>query len=222
MIEPPVGARVTGVPKPLPGRVAIDGRSVRLEPLEVGHAEDLWTAAQGSNTSWAYMGYGPFSTFEEFKELVATFSTSEDPLFWAVIPRSSRKATGWLTLMDIQPANGAIELGNIWFAPPLQRTRASTEAMFLLMSLAMDTLEYLRLVWKCNSLNAPSRRAAERLGYVFEGVLRAHLVVKQRRRDTAYFSILQDEWPARRAAISAWLEDANFDEQGKALSSLSR
>lgn len=129
-------------------------------------------------------------------------------------------ATGWLTLMDIQPKNAAIEIGHIWFGPAMQRTRAATEAMFLLMRLAMDELGYRRLVWKCNTLNAPSRRAAERLGFTYEGTLRAHLVVKGRRRDTAFFSILDDDWPACRDGLLRWLDPANFAPDGTARSSL--
>ena len=122
--------------------------------------------------------------------------------------------------MDIQPKNAAIELGHIWFGPAMQRTRAATEAMFLLMRLAMDELGYRRLVWKCNALNGPSRRAAERLGFTYEGTLRAHLVVKGRRRDTAFFSILDDEWPACRDGLLHWLEPGNFAPDGTARRSL--
>jgi RimJ/RimL family protein N-acetyltransferase len=121
---------------------------------------------------------------------------------------------GWLSLMEIFPAHANIEIGNIWFSPRLQRTRAATEAMFLLMRHAMDELGYRRLVWKCHALNAPSRRAAARLGFTYEGTLRNILVVKGRRRDTAWFSILEEEWPARREAIAAWLDDANWDATG--------
>nr|MCU0889537.1 GNAT family N-acetyltransferase [Rubritepida sp.] len=120
----------------------------------------------------------------------------------------------WLTLMEIQPANAHIELGHIWFSPRMQHTRAATEAMFLLMRHAMDELGYRRLTWKCNALNAPSRRAAARLGFTYEGTLRNTLVVKGRRRETAWFSILDDEWPARRDAIAAWLDDSNWDAAG--------
>ena len=116
--------------------------------------------------------------------------------------------------MEMAPANAAIELGNIWFAPRMQRTRAATEAMFLLLRLAVDELGYRRLTWKCNALNAPSRRAADRLGFTYEGTLRHHLVVKERQRDTAYFSILADEWPSRRDAILAWLDPANAEDSG--------
>ena len=151
---------------------------------------------------------------------VAAFATTQDPMAWAIRPVATGLVSGWLTLMDIQPANAAIELGNIWFAPRMQRTRAATEAMYLLLRLAIDELGYRRLVWKCNALNAPSRRAAERLGFQYEGELRAHMVTKGRRRDTAMFSILAEEWPARRDAMAAWLEPSNFAEDGTAKRSL--
>ncbi len=223
---PPVGPEVDATPRPLPARVPHRGASVTLEPLGIRHAEELWQAMQSagpngsSEDSWAYMGYGPFPDFATFRKFIGTFSTTHDPIAWAVRPHVSGVASGWLTLMEIQPANAAIELGNIWFAPRMQRTRAATEAMFLLMRHAMDDLGYRRLVWKCNALNAPSRRAAARLGFVYEGEHRAHLVVKGRRRDTAWFSILGEEWPARRDAIAAWLDEANFDHRGVAKSSL--
>jgi RimJ/RimL family protein N-acetyltransferase len=140
-------------------------------------------------------------------------------LFWAV--RIGGRAAGWLTLMDIQPENAAIELGNIWFSPQMQRTRAATEAMALLLALAAGTLGYRRLVWKCNALNAASRRAAERLGFTHEGTLRAHLVVKGRQRDTAYYSIVIAEWPRVHAAMTAWLDDENFRPDGTPRRSLS-
>jgi RimJ/RimL family protein N-acetyltransferase len=131
-------------------------------------------------------------------------------------------AAGWLALLDIQPANAAIELGNVWFPPGLARTRAATEAMFLLLDHAFTALGYRRVAWKCDARHLASRRAAERLGFVLEGVLRAHMIVRGRRRDTAYFSILAEEWTARRTAIGAWLDDANFDDAGKALRRLER
>jgi RimJ/RimL family protein N-acetyltransferase len=189
---------------------------VVLEPLHRRHAAELWQAAQtaGAEASWDYMGYGPFATEAAMEGFVAGFATTHDPLAWAVRPVATGVVTGWLTLMDIQPANAAIELGNIWFGPRMQRTRAATEALFLPMKLAMDDLGYRRLVWKCNALNAPSRRAAARLGFTYEGRLRAHLVVKGRLRDTDYFSILADEWPDCRDALLAWLDDANVGPDG--------
>lgn len=143
-------------------------------------------------------------------------AAQHDPLAWAVRPIATGVASGWLTLMDIQPRHAAIELGSIWFAPAMQRTRAATEALFLLLRHAADDLGYRRLVWKCDALNAASRRAAERLGFTHEGTLRAHMLVKGRERDTAMYSIRGDEWPARRDAVLAWLDDANFAPDGTA------
>lgn len=218
MNERPIGPEVDSTPRALPARTVIRGRYVVLEPLHRRHADDLWQAGQaaGGAASWDYMGYGPFPTAEGLAGFVAEFASTHDPMAWAVRPVTTGAATGWLTLMDIQPRNAAIELGHIWFGPAMQRTRAATEAMFLLMRLAMDELGYRRLVWKCNALNAPSRRAAERLGFTFEGVLRSHLVVKGRQRDTAYFSIVEQEWPACRDALLRWLDPDNFAPDGTA------
>ncbi len=222
MTAPPIGPAVDSTPRPLPARIPHPGRSVTLEPLAVRHAAELWDAAQAdaAGDGWAYLGYGPFADADAMRRHVAAFATQHDPMAWAVRPHSSGAVSGWLTLMEIQPANAAIEIGHIWFSPRLQRTRAATESMFLLMRHAMDDLGYRRLVWKCNALNAPSRAAAARLGFVFEGELRAHLVVKGRRRDTAFFSILAEEWEPRRARIAAWLDDANWDHVGRPRSSL--
>jgi RimJ/RimL family protein N-acetyltransferase len=222
----PLGPVVDPTPRPLPARVPHRGRSVELEPLRIRYVPELWQAtAAGTpegDASWAYMGYGPFASEAALRGFVAGFATTHDPMAWAVRPHRTGTVDGWLTLMDIQPGNAAIELGNIWFSPRMQRSRAATEAMFLLMRHAMDDLGYRRLLCKCNAHNAPSRRAAERLGFVPEGVLRAHMVVKGRRRDTAMFSILEDEWPACRAAIEAWLADANFGPDGVAKRPLRR
>ena len=211
---------VDASPRPLPARTRIRGRDVELEPLHARHAPELWTAAQGADQSWAYLGYGPFADEAALTRHVAAFAAQHDPMAWAVRPVATGVASGWLTLMDIQPTNAAIELGHIWFGPRMQRTRAGTEAMFLLLRLAADDLGYHRLVWKCNALNAPSRRAAERLGFTYEGTLRAAAIVKGRERDTAMFSILASEWPGRRDAIAAWLDPANFAEDGTARRSL--
>ncbi|MBY0338663.1 MAG: GNAT family N-acetyltransferase [Acetobacteraceae bacterium] len=221
---PPVGPRVDTTPRPLPARVPHKGRSVDLEPLHIRHTPDLWRACQsdGTGESWAYLGYGPFADEAALRGFLGGFATTHDPMAWAVRPHRTGTADGWLTLMEIHPAHAHIEIGNIWFSPRMQRTRAATEAMFLLMRHAMDDLGYRRLTWKCNALNAPSRRAAERLGFTFEGTLRALLVVKGRQRDTAWFSMLEEEWPARRAAIEAWLEDGNWDAQGRPKASLAR
>ncbi|MBX6742395.1 MAG: GNAT family N-acetyltransferase [Acetobacteraceae bacterium] len=222
----PLGPVVDPTPRPLPARVPHRGKSVDLEPLHLRHVPELWQAAAAGtpegDASWAYMGYGPFPSEAALRNFVAGFASTHDPMAWAVRPHRTGTADGWLTLMDIQPGNAAIELGNIWFSPRMQRSRAATEAMFLLMRHAMDDLGYRRLLWKCNACNAPSRRAAERLGFIYEGTLRAHMVVKGRWRDTAMFSILEDEWPARRTAIEAWLDDANFGPDGVARRPLQR
>lgn len=222
MNERPIGPEVDETPRPLPVRIPLRGRHVILEPLHRRHAPELWQASQGTlaDASWDYMGYGPFKTEAALEAFVTDFSTTHDPIAWAIRPVATGTVSGWLTLMDIQPKNAAIEIGHIWFAPRLQRTRAATEAMFLLMRLAMDDLGYRRLVWKCNALNEPSRRAAARLGFTYEGRLRAHLVIKARRRDTDYFSILAEEWPPCRDAILAWLDDANVGPDGTTRRSL--
>jgi RimJ/RimL family protein N-acetyltransferase len=150
------------------------------------------------------------------EKLIAENAARHDPMFWAIRPIATGNASGWLSLMEIEPAHAAIELGHIWFSPRLQRTRAATEAMFLLLKRAADELGYRRLVWKCDSLNAASIRAALRLGFTAEGILRAHKVVKGRQRDTAMFSITADEWPTRRDAIAAWLDPTNFAPDGTA------
>ena len=218
MSEPPLGPAVDATPRPLPARVRLRGAYVELEPLHPRHLPELWQAARSgdpvADASWAYLGYGPFATEAAMAATIADLAGSHDPMAWAVRPVATGAASGWLTLMDMQPRHAAIELGNIWFAPVLQRTRAATEAMFLLLRLAADDLGYRRLLWKCNALNAPSRRAADRLGFTFEGVLRAHYVVKGRRRDSAYYSILADEWPPVRDALLAWLSPDNFDAAG--------
>ncbi len=222
--DPPVGPLVDTTPRPIPARIAHRGGSVTLEPLHGRHVSELWRAIQGDTTaaSFAYMGYGPFASEAVLAAFVADFAAQHDPLAWAVRPHVSGAAEGWITLMEIQPKNAAIEIGNIYFSPRMQRSRAATEAMYLLMRHAMDDLGYRRLVWKCNALNAPSRRAATRLGFVYEGELRAHLVIKGRRRDTAFFSMLDSEWPARRDAIAAWLDAANWGADGAPKASLSR
>jgi RimJ/RimL family protein N-acetyltransferase len=215
-VEPPLGPFVDATPRPLPARVKLRGREVDLEPLHTRHTAELWSAAQGADSSWAYMPYGPFADEAAMARHVATFASTHDPMAWAVRPIATGSVSGWLTLMEMEPAHAAIELGHIWFAPRMQRTRAATEAMFLLLRLAADDLGYRRLVWKCHALNAPSRRAAERLGFTYEGTLRAAKVVKGRVRDTAFYSIQADEWPDRRDAIAAWLDPANFSSDGSA------
>jgi RimJ/RimL family protein N-acetyltransferase len=217
----PIGPEVDTMPRPLPVRTRLTGRHVELEPLHPRHAADLWRAAQGAELSWTYVPYGPFPSEAALARFLGDFSTTHDPMVWAVRPVATGMVSGWLALRDIQPANSAIELGNVWFAPVMQRTRAATEAMFLLLRLAADDLGYRRLVWKSNACNTASCRAAERLGFVYEGRHRAHMVTKGRLRDTDWYSIVGDEWPRCRDAILAWLDPANFAPDGTALQSLS-
>ena len=220
MTAPPIGPVVDATPRPLPARVPLRGTYVHLEPLHPRHAPDLWRATETGtgrgDDSWAYLGYGPFASQAALETFVGDFSTQFDSFVWAVRPVATGVVSGWLTLMSVSPRNADIELGNIWLAPVMQRTRAATEAMFLPLRLAADDLGYRRLVWKCNALNAPSRRAADRLGFTFEGIHRAHMVVKGRLRDTAWYSILADEWPHCRDAILAWLDPSNFSADGTA------
>lgn len=222
--SPPLGPEVDPTPRPLPARTPHEGVSVTLEPLHTRHAAELWEAARapGAEPGWAYLGYGPFPDEGAMRRHVAAFAAQHDPIAWAVRQKATGTADGWLTLMEIFPADAAIELGHIWFSPRLQRTRAATEAMFLLMRHAIDDLGYRRLVWKCHALNAPSRAAAARLGFRYEGTLRAIKVIKGRLRDTAQFSILAEEWPARREAITAWLDEANWGPDGRPLAPLAR
>ncbi len=210
------GPEVDGTPRPLPARVPIRGMHAILEPLHPRHATELWQAAQQADASWTYMSYGPFASEAAMRAQVASLASTHDPMFWAVRPVTTGAVSGWLALMNMEPRNAAIELGGIWFAPRMQRTRAATEAMFMLLRLAADDLGYRRLVWKCDSRNAASRRAADRLGFTHEGRHRAHMVVKGRRRDTDWYSILDDEWPRCRDAILAWLAAENFAPDGTA------
>jgi len=201
---------------PFPGRIVFRGRSVRLETLGRDHLAEFWLATEGADRSWDYLRYGPFASQAELLEQILKLAARTDQPFWAVRPESTGVAQGWLSLCDIYPLDGAIEIGSIWFSPALQRTRAATEAIFLLMQYAMDELKYQRLVWRCLSANL----AALRYGFSPEGVWRGSAFVKGRRWDQSWYSILADEWPERRAAIEAWLADENFDEGGRARSRL--
>ena len=196
-----------------PRRAPLVGARVRLEPLDPDrHAAELFAAAEADPTLWDYLPYGPFS-FDELATHLRAQAASEDPLFFAVVVAG--RAVGVVSFMRIVPEHGCIEIGHIWFGAPLQRTPAATEAIYLLAREVFDGLGYRRLEWKCNAANARSRRAAERFGFTFEGVFRQHMIVKGRNRDTAWYSILDGEWPALRAAFEAWLDPANFDASGR-------
>jgi RimJ/RimL family protein N-acetyltransferase len=195
---------------------------VQLEPLAESHLGDLWDASVGAANSWAHLTYGPFSTPAEMAAHVEELRSRVDQPFWAVRPKSSGRAEGWLSLCDVDPAAAAMEIGSIWFAPPLQKTRASTEAVFLLMSYAMDVLGYHRLVWRCSAENRASLAAAARYGFRPEGVWRGARFKNGRFVNVAWHSIIGEEWLERRRAIAEWLADDNFDPSGRALRSLMR
>lgn len=205
----------------IPARAPLDGASARLEPIDPAlHAPELFAAATGADELWRFMGYGPWTDLAPFRAWLADGAAAHDPIFYAIRERSSGKAQGMASYLNIVPKAGSIEIGHIWFAPALQKTRAATEALYLLMRHAMDDLRYRRLEWKCNALNDASRRAARRLGFRFEGIFHQHMIVKGRNRDTAWYAIMDHEWPAVRAALDSWLAPANFDEQGRQRRSL--
>jgi RimJ/RimL family protein N-acetyltransferase len=200
-----------------PPRTPMDGRLCRLEPLEAGrHAESLYEAhaldAEGRN--WTYLPYGPFASAEDLCLWVRSVETSEDPMFFAIVDLATERATGWASYLRIDPVMGTIEVGHLAYSPLLQRTPATTEAMYLMMRRAFDELGYRRYEWKCNSLNAPSWNAAERLGFQYEGTFRQAWVQKGRNRDQAWFSIIDREWPDVRTALERWLDRSNFNASG--------
>lgn len=204
-------------PRPAPQRAPLAGRFVRLEPLDAArHGDQLWLALQGPDPAlWDYLPYGPFAGREPFAAWLAGNAESRDPLFYAVIELASGRALGLLSYLRIAPKDGSIEIGHIAFGQAMQRTPGSTEAVWLLARHAFDDLGYRRLEWKCNARNARSLRAAERLGFSYEGLFRQHMLVKGQNRDTAWFSIIDGEWPTRRAAFERWLASDNFDADGR-------
>jgi RimJ/RimL family protein N-acetyltransferase len=201
--------------------VTLAGRYGRVEKLTPAHAATLWDAVKGHDTIWTYMSqYGPFADAGQFSAWVAQRAALDDPYGYAIIDPANR-ALGIATLMDILPDMRVIEVGHIVYSPALQRTRLGTEAQYLLARYAFEELGYRRYEWKCNSLNAASRRAALRYGFIFEGVLRQHKIAKGRNRDTAYFSMLDSEWPARKLSFERWLAPENFTADGRQKLSLS-
>ena len=204
-------------PATAPAHRVLAGERVRLEPLDPErHAEELFAAAAaGDPRLWDYLSYGPFADAREMRAHLAGQATSSDPLFLAVVDEATGRAAGVVSYLRIEPEHGCIEIGHIWFGASLQRTAAATEVIYLLARHAFDDLGNRRLEWKCDAANARSRRAAERFGFTFEGVFRQHMIVKGRNRDTAWFSLLDSEWPAARDAFEAWLRPENFDAEGR-------
>jgi RimJ/RimL family protein N-acetyltransferase len=198
-----------------PGPVVLTGRYGRVEKLDPAHhGAAFWEAIKDAPGMWDYMPYGPFADAGRFQSWLSERATLSDPYVYAVVDPDGR-ALGIAALMSIRPDMGVIEVGHIAYAPALQRTKLGTEAQYLLARYAFETLGYRRYEWKCNALNAASRRAAERYGFTFEGIFRQHMVVKGRNRDTAWFSIVDSEWPERRAAFERWLAPENFDAGGR-------
>jgi RimJ/RimL family protein N-acetyltransferase len=185
---------------------------VLLRPVDAADAESLHAAIGRNPELWTYMGDGPYASLEEMRRSLQALAASEDPLYFALV-RDGR-ALGRASYMRIAPEFGVIEIGNIVFGPELQRTTAATEAIYLMARHAFDDLGYRRLEWKCNALNAASRNAADRLGFTFEGVFRQHMIVKGRNRDTAWYAIIDADWPPIRAGLEAWLDPGNFDDDG--------
>ena len=212
-------------PAKYPERVTLAGRYARLEPLNPAqHAATLWNGLGGTSAEhlWLYMPDGPFAERAAFDAHMQMKAKSEDPLFFAIVDKAAEAATGRATLMRIDPANRVIEVGGIIYTPVLQRSRGATEAIYLFARHIFEDLGYRRFEWKCNALNEPSRRAALRLGFTFEGIFRQHMIIKQKNRDTAWFSMLDSEWPARKREFERWLDESNFDSDGMQKTRLSQ
>jgi RimJ/RimL family protein N-acetyltransferase len=223
------GQRV-GLPVPdwkparLPGDERLEGRFCVVERLDgARHAADLHAANRidSEGRMWTYLGYGPFDTLDDYRAWVAGAAASADPVWYAIVDKAGGKAVGVASYLRIDASVGTIEVGHLAYSPLLQRTPAATEAMYLMMENAF-ALGYRRYEWKCNALNAPSRTAAERLGFAFEGVFRQARIDKGRNRDTAWYSVIDSEWPALGEAFRRWLSPANFDGSGRQRASLGR
>jgi RimJ/RimL family protein N-acetyltransferase len=218
----PVGPLVDPSPAPPPGPVTLPGQFGAVTRLDAARdAADLWQAFRGHDAVWTYISSsGPFADERAFSAWLAQRELLKDPYFYTILGGDGRPL-GLATLMSIRPGMRVIEVGHIVYSPGLRRTRLGTETQYLLARYAFETLGYRRYEWKCDSLNAPSRRAATRYGFVFEGILRQHMIAKGRSRDTAYFSMLDSEWQARKLNFERWLAPENFDSEGRQKLSLS-
>ena len=210
------------LPRPRPDRVVLEGRYARLEPLAAAHAADLFAAssAPGAERLFAYLFDQPPAALADIEAWIARMAAADDPLFSAVIDKATGRAAGRQSLMRIVPEHGVIEIGNILWGPGISRTRVATEALYLAARHVFDDLGYRRFEWKCNNLNEPSKAAARRFGFAYEGLFRQHMWAKGQNRDTAWFSMLDKEWPAFRREYDRWLAPANFDAAGRQLSKL--
>jgi RimJ/RimL family protein N-acetyltransferase len=210
----PIGHAVDARPAERPAAVTLAGRCGAVERLQPSrHRAGLWDAVRDHDKLWTYMAYGPFADEAAFSDWLDTREASGDPYYYAIVDPANR-AVGLATLMSIRPDMRVVEVGNILLSPPLQRTALATEAQYLLARYAFEALRYRRYEWKCDALNAASRRAALRFGFTFEGIFRDHMIIKGRSRDTAWFAMLETEWPARKAAFEQWLAPENFNPDG--------
>ncbi|MCQ9226576.1 GNAT family N-acetyltransferase [Streptococcus suis] len=200
-----------------PSLETIQGHTVRLEKLSLHHADDLYQfyGPNAKKSDWTYLPIDPFADRDSFQAYFQKMMASFDPYYLAIVDKATNQAIGSFALMRIDPTNRVIEVGWVLFSPVLQKTRQATEAHYLLMAYIFEKLSYRRYEWKCDHLNGPSRRAALRLGFTYEGTFRQALVYKNRNRDTDWFSILDTEWPDRKRALENWLKDCNFDGQGQ-------
>jgi RimJ/RimL family protein N-acetyltransferase len=210
----PIGEQINFNPSRRPQPAPLRGTHVLLRPIEPEtDAAPLFAASEPA--IWTYLPDGPYASAADLRPALTEAAASDDPLFYVLAPLPEERPLGIASYLRITPEFGVIEIGHIWFGVPLQRTPAATEAIYLLARHAFDELGYRRLEWKCNALNAASRRAAERFGFCFEGVFRKHMIVKGRNRDTAWYAITDDEWPSIRQGFEAWLSPENFDSEGK-------
>jgi RimJ/RimL family protein N-acetyltransferase len=213
------------IPQPAtpPSRIVLDGRYARLEPLGPQHAADLFAASSVPDAMqrFAYLPSDPPVSREALREWIVSQQGLADPIPYAVLDKSTGRAGGWQQLMRIVPKDGVIEIGYIYWGPELARTRVATEALYLFARHIFEDLGYRRFEWKCNNRNEPSKAAAQRFGFTFEGVFRQHMIVKGENRDTAWFSMLDSEWPTRKAGFERWLDPDNFDADGQQKTRLS-
>ena len=219
----PIGWPVaTELPRPRPEKTRLEGRFCAMVPLDVtAHGDALWEAfsLDASGANWTYLPIGPYANKGDFRQFLQGAEASDDPLYFTVLDKDGH-AVGHATYLRIDPLHGVIEVGFIHFSPKMQRGPMSTEAMYLMMRYVFETLGYRRYEWKCDALNAPSIAAAKRLGFTFEGVFRQATTYKGRNRDTAWFSVLDSEWPALKARFERWLAAENFDAAGRQRASL--
>jgi RimJ/RimL family protein N-acetyltransferase len=220
-LDLPIGPAVEARPAMRPYAISLCGRFGSVERLVAArHGNALWTELKGHDWLWTYMAYGPFAENRAFAAWLAEREKLADPFYYAIVDKAGR-ALGLATLMSTRPDMRVIEVGNIMLGPSLQRSPLATEAQFLLARYCFEMLGYRRYEWKCDALNAASRRAALRLGFAFEGVFRNHMIVKGRSRDTAWFAMTDADWPARRSAFERWLATTNFDAEGRQKTRLS-